>query len=110
MGSREESDRRARAAFDAIANELLTEPGIDEGTGFGTNPGLRVGGHIFAMVVRGELVFKLPAERCAALVAAGGARTFEVGRRRMREWVALDPAGEHDWPALAREALAFVRG
>ena len=40
-------------SFDAIANELLGEPGVDEGTGFGNNPGLRVGGKIFAMEVDG---------------------------------------------------------
>ena len=92
--------------FDALANGLLGEPGIDEGTGFGTNPGLRVGGKIFAMLVRGKLVVKLPAERCEQL-AAEGAEPFVVGRRTMREWVMVEP-GAHDWPTLAREALAFV--
>jgi hypothetical protein len=92
--------------FDEVANDLLGEPGVDEGTGFGTNPGLRVGGKIFAMEVRGKLVVKLPAERCQALVAEG-AEPFVVGKRRMREWVAVEP-GVHDWRALAREALAFV--
>jgi hypothetical protein len=93
--------------FDEIANDLLGEPGVDEGTGFGTNPGLRVGGRIFAMEVRGKLVVKLPAERCEQLVAEG-AEPFVVGRRQMREWVAIEP-GADDWRALAREALAFVR-
>jgi hypothetical protein len=92
--------------FDAIANQLLGEPGVDEGTGFGTNPGLRVGGKIFAMLVRGRLVVKLPAERCEQL-AREGAEPFVVGRRTMSEWVAVEP-GAHDWPALAREALEFV--
>ena len=94
--------------FDAIASELLGEPGVDEGTGFGSNPGLRVGGKIFAMVVDGELVLKLPAERCAELKEAGGASTFQVGKRQMREWVSVEP-GAHDWAALSREALAFVQ-
>jgi len=102
-------DDRARAEFDAIAGELLGEPGVDEGTGFGKNPGLRVGGHIFAMVVRGQLVVKLPAERSAQLVADGDATPFEIGRRRMKEWVAVAP-GAQDWRALAREALLFVGG
>jgi hypothetical protein len=95
-------------SFDAIANDLLGEPDIDEGTGFGKQPGLRVGGKIFAMEIGGALVVKLPADRCAELVAAGGAEPFQVGKKRMREWVAVEP-GAHDWPALAREALAFVR-
>lgn len=73
-------------------------------------PGLRAGRTIFAMLVDGELVVKLPAERCLALIDAGGARPFEVGRRRMREWASVEPGGPHDWPALAREALAFARG
>ncbi|MFL5825749.1 MAG: hypothetical protein ACJ76V_04435 [Thermoleophilaceae bacterium] len=98
------------AAFAAIADELLREPGIDEGTGFGTNPGLRVGGKIFAMLVRGELVVKLPADRCSELIDAGAAQTFEVGKRRMREWVSIEPGATHDWNALAKEARRFVSG
>lgn len=94
-------------SFDAIANEFLSEPGVDEGTGFGSNPGLRVGGKIFAMEVDGRLVVKLPAERVTALTEAG-AEPFVVGKRVMREWVSVAP-GAHDWNALAREALAFVR-
>jgi len=94
-------------SFDAIAEELLAERGIEEGTGFGSQPGLRVGGKIFAMHIDGRLVVKLPAERCDELVAAGGAEAFAVGRRRMREWVAVEP-GAHDWAALAREARGLV--
>lgn len=97
------------AAFSAIASELLREPGVTEGTGFGSSPGLRVEGRIFAMLVGGELVLKLPADRCEALKAGDGASTFSVGRRQMREWVAVAHGADHDWPGLAR-ALAFVRG
>jgi hypothetical protein len=83
---------------------------VTEGTGFGASRGLRVGRRIFAMLVDEELVVKLPAERCAALADGDGAGLFEVGRRRMREWVSIEPDGAHDWPALVREALTFVRG
>ena len=93
----------------AIARDLLGEPGVDEGRGFGKMPGLRVGGKIFAMLVDRELVLKLPAQRCTALVEEGGARPFEIGKRQMREWVAVEDDERHDWNALAREALAFVR-
>ena len=94
-------------SFDAIANEFLAEPGVDEGTGFGSNPGLRVGGKIFAMEIDGRLVVKLPAERVAALTDAG-AEPFVVGKRTMREWVSVEPGD--DWNALAREAYEFVGG
>ena len=62
------------------------------------------------MPVGGELVVKLPAKRCAALVASGEARPFESGRRKMREWVSVGVDRQEDLPALADEALAFVGG
>jgi hypothetical protein len=95
-------------AFDALAARLLTEPDTDEGIAFRSR-GLRSGGKIFAMLVDGELVVKLPADRCAALVSGGGARPFESGRRTMREWVTIAPALTAVWPAIADEALAFAR-
>ena len=97
------------AAFARIAEGLLRAPDVSEGTGFGSNAGLRVGGKIFAMLVRDELVVKLPAGRCAELVAAGSARPFDRGQGRpLKEWITVGDAAESDWPALAREALAFV--
>jgi hypothetical protein len=98
------------AAFDAVANELLPEPGVDEGTGFGSNPGLRVDGHIFAMLVRGALVVKLPAERCADLVEEGEAEAFQIGKRRMTEWISVGRPDAARWVELAGEARAFVAG
>jgi hypothetical protein len=95
--------------FDAIAADLSTDPDVEHGTGFGQQPGLRVKGKIFAMVHDDELVVKLPPDRCKELARAGGAKPFEIGMRRMREWVSVEPDAGHDWPALAREALAFVR-
>jgi hypothetical protein len=100
----------ATAAFDAIAATLLPDADVEEGTGFGTNPGLRTHGKIFAILHSGELVLKLPAPRSAELVAAGRARPFVIGRRKMREWVRLAEVDEQEWLALAREARAYVRG
>jgi hypothetical protein len=95
-------------SFDAVANELLSESGVDEGTGFGSNPGLRVGGKIFAIEIDERLVVKLPADRVTALAESGGAEPFAIGKRTMREWVSVAP-GAHDWNALAGEAFEFVR-
>jgi hypothetical protein len=93
--------------YDALARALLEEPGVEQGTGFGSTAGLRVGGRIFVMHMDGDLVVKLPAQRAAAVVEAGG-RPLQVGTRTMREWVRVGPG--RDWPALALEALSYVRG
>ena len=99
----------AEAAFAAIAERLLREPGVTEGTGFGSNAGLRAGGKIFAMLAGDEFVVKLPAGRCAELVAGGTAQPFDRGQGRpLREWITVNRRDESEWPALASEALAFV--
>jgi hypothetical protein len=80
------------------------------GAGFGRSA-LRYRGRIFAMHVRGALVVKLPADRVAALVAAGHGAHFDANKGTpMREWFAAGPGPDSavSWSALAAEALAFA--
>ncbi|MFL5798411.1 MAG: hypothetical protein ACJ77A_10820 [Actinomycetota bacterium] len=101
----------AEGQFNRIAERFRQEPGVTVGTGFGSNPGLRVNGKIFAMVSRGRLVTKLPKERVDELVAAGVAERFDAGKGRpMREWAAIPPEGHRRWKALVAEAFDFARG
>jgi hypothetical protein len=94
-----------------IAKTELAERNVSSGTGFGQNEGLRVGGKIFAMLVGGELVVKLPKERVDALVDAGVAVRFDGGKGRpMKEWASVGPSASRRWRALVGEARAFVRG
>jgi hypothetical protein len=74
-----------------IVKDQLSERGVTSGTGFGTNEGLRVSGKIFAMLVRGELVVKLPKDRVDELVDAGAARRFDAGKGRPIEGVGVGP-------------------
>jgi TfoX/Sxy family transcriptional regulator of competence genes len=71
--------------------------------------GLRVKGKIFAMLVRGKLVVKLPKARVDALVSAGKGDRFDPGHGRlMKEWVSVDE-GSANWIELAKDAHRFVK-
>jgi hypothetical protein len=83
---------------------------VDGGGGFGSRGQLKVDGRIFAMLVRGELVVKLPRDRVDELVDAGRGRRFDAGKGRpMREWFALASTSRQAWIPLAQEAFDFVR-
>jgi len=71
--------------------------------------GLKIHQKLFAMLIGGRLVVKLPRQRVDALIAAGVGERFDPGHgRRMKEWVSVAPTAGVDWLALASEALAFV--
>lgn len=69
---------------------------------------MKLRGKIFAMLVRGEFVAKIPRARVDELVAAGRGRRFEPGTGRvMREWFVAAGVSE---AALAEEAFALAGG
>ncbi len=70
--------------FEALAEEFAGRPGVttpaESGRrGFGSTA-LKVNGSIFAMLVGGRLVVKLPKDRVAGLIARGPARRSTPGR------------------------------
>ena len=94
-----------------IAKAELARRSVTSGTGFGQSEGLRIGGKIFAMLVRDELVVKLPKERVDELVDSGIAVRFDAGKGRpMKEWASVAPSASRRWRALVQEARAFVGG
>ena len=99
--------------FEVLVDDILGVPGVTpprSGRGFGRSA-LRVDNKIFAMLVRGHQVLKLPRPRVAALVAAGEGIRFDANKGTpMKEWLSLDPASALPWHPLALEALEFVRG
>ena len=70
---------------------------------------MRISGKIFAMLVRDELVLKLPADRVVELSASGVGRPFDAGKGRpMKEWISVPAKAGRHWAALVDEALGFV--
>lgn len=69
---------------------------------------LKVNARIFAMLVGGRLVVKLPHVRVLELVETGRGAPYASGRGTpMKEWVALT-TDEAESRALVAEAQAFV--
>jgi len=99
------------ALFRELAQQLLAEPAVTQGTMMGY-PCLRANGAFFACVERatGHLIVKLPARRVAALVAAGQALPFAPNGRTFREWAAFPVADPVEWRALLAEAREFTDG
>lgn len=95
-------------AFDLIMTSLRRDPRVGEAKMFGAL-GAKVGDKYFAMLYKGQLVVKLPAERAATLVTGGDAVPFDPGHGRpMKEWVAVAPDLAARWPKLVEEAKVFV--
>ena len=98
--------------YEDLVDELAADEGVlrpQGGSGFGRGA-LRYRRKIFAMLVRGQLVVKLPRPRVDALVAAGHGQRFDANKGTpMKEWFSLDPDSDLAWPPLVREALDFAR-
>lgn len=95
--------------FMPVIVALAGDKQVSRGRMFGS-VGLKVNGKVFAMLVKGKFVAKLPKERVAELVASGTGEYFDPGHGKlMKEWVALMGA-QGQWADLAKEARRFVGG
>ena len=97
--------------FARLCDELISRPDVARGVGkkhgFGSTA-LTTRDKIFAMLVSGRLVVKLPKRRVDELTAAGDGEPLTMGNRRMREWLSLSPDSSLDWRALAEEARELI--
>ena len=102
-------DAKAEESFARVTRAFADDKEVSFGRLFASD-GLKVHNKIFAMLVRGSLVVKLPKARVDALIAAKQGDRFDPGHGRlMKEWVVIEP-GAGDWLALAKEARRFVGG
>ncbi len=100
-----------QARYSALVERELQQPDVSFGRMM-SGQVLSIHGKIYAMLVRDQLVVKLPAARAAEMIAAGEAAAFQPRPgRRMREWVAVDPpppgTGEGVWPGLVDDARRY---
>lgn len=97
--------------YQDLIDALTGTPGVTPppgGTGFGRNS-MRLNGKLFAMLVNGRLVVKIPAGRVSELVAGGHGSRFDANKGTpMKEWFSLDPDSDLEWLPLAREAVEFA--
>lgn len=101
--------KTAGELFGAVVNALASDSSVSQSRMFGS-PGLKIGGKVFAMLVKDKLVVKLPREQVEELVESAAGEYFDPGHGKlMKEWVALKPTSEEEWLRLAKEAEGFVR-
>jgi hypothetical protein len=92
-----------------VLEAFAEDRGVSRRRMFSSENAFSVNGKIFAMLVRGALVVKLPRDRVDALVDAGKGKRFDPGTGRlMKEWITVE-AGGLPWVALAKEAHGYVR-
>ena len=98
-------------AFWALADDLIAEGQVEEGTMMGHHC-LRStrGGGFVATVERssGDLVAKLPRARVEELIESGIGAPFAPAGKVFREWVAVSADHIDQWEALITESIDFV--
>jgi len=94
--------------FRAVLAAFAKRPHVTRQRMFSSDNVLTTRGKIFAMLVKGKLVTKLPKDRVDELVQRGIGKRFEPGPGRlMKEWLVVAP-GRAPWVPLAEEAYRFV--
>ncbi len=95
--------------LDALAERYVGELGVTRGRMFASEA-LKVNNKIFAFVGNDErLIVKIPADLVPTLVAGGVVTQASLGRRTMREWVAVPLSAEYEvWASLMAESFAYV--
>ncbi|MFI6813397.1 TfoX/Sxy family protein [Nonomuraea sp. NPDC050328] len=109
----DDRDLLYRDLLNRLAEDYADDPDVALATMF-RSPGLRTGGKIFAFLGHdGELIVKLPHDQARRLLDEGTANPVTMGKRTMREWVAV-PAQQSDtetlalWRKAAHDAYRYV--
>jgi len=100
--------RTPEAIFQRLVEAEVGRPSVSVGKMFGS-PVLKVEGKVFAMLVKGRLVVKLPGKRVDDLLLLGLGEPFDPGHgKASKEWIAVDANGSRRWGPLVDEAREFA--
>lgn len=103
---------KPQARFESLVDECLAVDGVTPpgpGRAFGSSA-LKCHNKIFAMLVRDQLVVKLPRKRVNELVEAGEGVRFDANKGTpMKEWLTLAGSSKLSWSDLAHEAIAYAK-
>jgi TfoX/Sxy family transcriptional regulator of competence genes len=104
--AKEMQDAEVDPRFAPVVEAFAADPAVTAGRMMASF-GLKVNDKIFAMVVKGMLVVKLPKARVDEMVGGGAGEHLETGQgRKMKEWIAVRE--DTGWVELAKEAYGFV--
>ena len=95
--------------FDDMLHAFQDDPTVaaSDRRGF-ARASLMKNGKMFVSVRGDRMLAKLPADRVAAIIAAGHGLPFDANKGKpLKEWVIVT-APDLDWIALARESARFV--
>lgn len=99
-----------RAAFWDVAQPLIADGTLEEGTIMGGRCVRNVAGEFVAMPHhKGPgLVVKLARDRVDELIASGSGQSFAPAGKVFKEWVLVETHDADEWDALLRESVTFV--
>jgi TfoX/Sxy family transcriptional regulator of competence genes len=93
--------------FQRVVDGFAGDPAVSSGRMFGS-AALKTRGKVFAMLVRNQLVVKLPRAQVDSLIQAGLGEAFDPGHGKlMKEWVALGQQSV-SWSEVTKDARDFV--
>ena len=98
--------------FDSLTKDFLSDQKVSQSKMFGS-PGLKISGKVFAFLMNGNLVLKLPEKQVDALVAVKEGKQFghifaPGNWRPMKQWVVVTSTDRTTWVKLAQNAKDFV--
>ena len=98
-------------SYDAVADKIIQEPGVEESTMMKT-PCLRYKGDFMAMMFEKEdsLIVKVAPTRVDEIIAAGDGNEFNFTKKKFKEWVLIPSEFEDAYEGYIYEALAYAQG